>query len=97
MMADAYLNKKTIFVLSILSKEASMGLTIALSIICIFLIVILTGVEYAYLASNKLTIELKRKQGKASGKILGTFFDNPEKFWSTTTIGFYITLVCFCL
>jgi putative hemolysin len=74
-----------------------MGLTIALSVICILLIIILTGVEYAYLASNKLTIELKRKQGKASGKILGSFFDSPEKFWSTTTIGFYIALVCFCL
>ncbi|HEY0299311.1 MAG TPA: CNNM domain-containing protein, partial [Arachidicoccus sp.] len=74
-----------------------MGLAITLSVICILLIIILTGVEYAYLASNKLTIELKRKQGKTSGKILGTFFDNPEKFWSTTTIGFYIALVCFCL
>lgn len=74
-----------------------MGLTIALSVICILLIIILTGVEYAYLASNKLTIELKRKQGRTSGKILGSFFDNPEKFWSATIIGFYIALVCFCL
>jgi CBS domain containing-hemolysin-like protein len=91
------LNKKPIFVLSIDQTEAPMGLAITLSVICILLIIILTGVEYAYLASNKLTIELKRKQGKTSGKILGTFFDNPEKFWSTTTIGFYIALVCFCL
>jgi len=74
-----------------------MGLTIALSVICILMIIILTGVEYAYLASNKLTIELKRKQGRASGKILASFFDNPERFWSATIIGFYIALVCFCL
>lgn len=74
-----------------------MGLTITLAVICLLLIIILTGVEYAYLASNKLTIELKRKQGRASGRILGTFFDNPEKFWSATVIGFYIALVCFCL
>jgi putative hemolysin len=73
-----------------------MSITIALIIICLLLIVILTGVEYAYLASNKLTIELKRKQGKASGKILGTFFDHPERFWSATVIGFYVVLVCFC-
>jgi CBS domain containing-hemolysin-like protein len=53
-------------------------------------------VEYAYLASNKLTIELKKKQGNNSGKILGAFFDHPERFWSATVIGFYILLVCFC-
>ena len=72
-----------------------MGITTALIIICLLLIVIFTGVEYAYLASNKLTIELKRKQGKASGKILGSFFDHPERFWSATVVGFYVVLVCF--
>src|SRR5690606_984785 len=51
---------------------------------------------YAYLASNKLTIELKRKQGTHAGNLLGGFFDQPEKFWSGTVIGFYILLVCFC-
>jgi putative hemolysin len=73
-----------------------MGVTVILILTCLLLIVILTGVEYAYLASNKLTIELKRKQGKASGRVLGTFFDHPERFWSATVIGFYILLVCFC-
>lgn len=73
-----------------------MSITVTLIVICLLLIVILTGVEYAYLASNKLTIELKRKQGKTSGKILGSFFDYPERFWSATVIGFYVVLVCFC-
>ncbi len=73
-----------------------MGLTITLLIICLLFIIILTGVEYAYIASNKLTIELKRKQGKTSGKILGAFFDQPERFWSATIITFYSLLVCFC-
>lgn len=73
-----------------------MTITVSLIVICLLFIIILTGVEYAYLASNKLTIELKRKQGRASGKILGSFFDHPERFWSATVIGFYILLVCFC-
>jgi putative hemolysin len=73
-----------------------MAITVTLLAICLILIVVFTGVEYAYLASNKLTIDLKRKQGKASGKILGSFFDRPERFWAATVIGFYITLVCFC-
>lgn len=73
-----------------------MILTISIVTFFLFFIIILTGLEYAFLASNKLTIELKRKQGKASGKILGSFFDNPERFWSGTVIGFYVLLVCFC-
>ena len=65
-------------------------------IITFILLIILSGVEYAYLASNKLTIELKRNRGNNAGKLLGKFFDFPEKFWSGTVIGFYILLVCFC-
>jgi CBS domain containing-hemolysin-like protein len=65
-------------------------------IIILILMIVTSGVEYAYLASNKLTIELKRKQGTESGKLLGFFFDNPERFWQGTVIGFYILLVCFC-
>ncbi len=73
-----------------------MSITAILIVFCLIFIVILTGVEYAFIASNKLTIELKRKQGRVSGKILGSFFDNPERFWSATVIGFYMLLVCFC-
>ncbi len=64
--------------------------------LCLILLVIISGVEYAYLASNKLTIEIKRKSGSKSGLRLGKFFDDPERFWSGTVIGFYILLVCFC-
>lgn len=67
-----------------------------LAFICFIFIIILTGVEYAWLASNRLTIELKKKQGRGNGKILGSFFDQPERFWSATVIGFYLFLVCFC-
>ncbi len=74
----------------------AMEVTVILILVCLFLIIIFTGVEYAYLASNKLTIDLKKKQGKASGRILANFFDKPERFWSATVIGFYIILVCFC-
>lgn len=66
-----------------------------LLIVLIFLIII-SGVEYAYLASNKLTIELKRKQGSYSGRLLGRFFDFPETFWNGVVISFYFLLVCFC-
>lgn len=73
-----------------------MSLTVIVStIICLVLIIVLSGVEYAYLASNKLTIELKRKQGSTAGKLLGEFFDFPERFWTGTVVGFYVLMVCF--
>lgn len=65
-------------------------------IVCYLFIILLTGFEYAFLASNKLTIELKRSRGNASGRILGSLFDYPHKFWSSTIIGFYILLFGFC-
>ena len=65
-------------------------------LLLLLFIIIISGVEYAYLAANKLTIELKRKQGTKSGRLLGGFFDAPETFWNGTVIGFYILLVCFC-
>lgn len=65
-------------------------------LVLLLFIIIISGVEYAYLAANKLSIELKRKQGTKSGRLLGRFFDAPETFWNGTVIGFYILLVCFC-
>ncbi len=69
--------------------------TIAASCCLIFMIII-SGLEYSWLTSNPLTIELKRKQGRSSSLVLGSFFDNPESFWRTTVITFYILLVIFC-
>src|SRR5690606_18129321 len=73
-----------------------MTTTFILIAVSLLLIIIINGMEYAYLSSNKLTIELKRKQGKESGKTVGAFFDIPERFWSGTTIGFYVLLVITC-
>ena len=41
-----------------------------LAFICFLFIIILTGLEYAWLASNQLTIELKKKQSRNSGKMI---------------------------
>lgn len=68
----------------------------ALLVVILIFLIIISGVEYAYLASNKLTIELRRKQGSRSGKLLGRFFDAPDSFWNGTVISFYFLLVCFC-
>lgn len=73
-------------------------MTLSLIIPWIFIWIILSilaGLEYAYLASNKITIEIRRKSGSVSGQRVAKFFDYPERFWSTTVLSFYLFLVCF--
>ncbi|RQO31317.1 HlyC/CorC family transporter [Taibaiella sp. KBW10] len=63
----------------------------------LFFIVVFVGLEYAFFAANRLTIELKRKQQTRSGILLGHFFEYPEKFWGGTITAFYLSLIGFCL
>jgi hypothetical protein len=46
----------------------------------LFFIIVMTGLEFAYFAANRLTIELKRKQQTGTGVLLGSFFEQPERF-----------------
>jgi len=72
------------------------------SIIIWFLLTILlmgffAGIEMAFYSANRMSIELKKKQGRASGQILDQFVDHPVHFLGTTLIGFNIFLVFFGL
>lgn len=62
----------------------------------LFFIIVVTGLEFAYFAANRLTVELKRKQQTRSGVLLGSFFEQPERFWAATNIAFYVSLIGFC-
>ena len=55
------------------------------------------GIEMAYYSINKMSIELKKKQGRTSGQILDQFIDHPVYFLGTTLIGFNVFLVFFGL
>lgn len=55
------------------------------------------GMEIAFISANKLSIELKKKQGKRSGIILSGFLLNPSRFIGATLIGFNIFLVIYGL
>ncbi|MGB4770778.1 MAG: hemolysin family protein [Chitinophagaceae bacterium] len=55
------------------------------------------GIEVAFVSANKISIELKKKQGLRSGRILSEFLDSPAKFIGTTLIGLNIVLVFFTL
>ncbi|HEY2722366.1 MAG TPA: hemolysin family protein [Chitinophagaceae bacterium] len=55
------------------------------------------GIEMAFYSANRLGIELKKKQGTTSGKLLAQFTESPVRFLGTTLVGFNIFLVFFSL
>lgn len=55
------------------------------------------GYEIAFVSANRLTIELKKKQGKKSGTILARFMEFPARFIGTCLIGLNLFLVIYGL
>jgi len=54
-----------------------------------------SGMEIAFISSNKLQIELQRKQGSLVGRVLSTFVNNPGQFIGTTLMGNTVSLVLY--
>jgi putative hemolysin len=61
-------------------------------IISLLLIGFFAGIEIAFVSANKLSIELRKKQGSFSGKTWSKYADHPARFIGTTLIGFNIIL-----
>ena len=51
------------------------------------------GIEMAFYSANRLSIELKKKQGGASVQLLAKFAESPARLLGTTLIGYTIFLV----
>jgi len=71
--------------------------TIVWIIVSLILIGFFAGYEIAFVSANRLSIELKKKQGKQSGIILSDFVENPAKFIGTCLIGLNTVLVVYGL
>ena len=54
-----------------------------------------SGMEIAFLASNRLKVELDRNKGNATGKILGVFYKRESFFIALLLLGNNIALVLF--
>ena len=72
------------------------GLSIFLGITLLFLI-FFAGIETAFINANRLSIELKKKQGKRSGIILSEFFDKSNDFLGAFLVGIVFCFVLFVL
>ena len=71
--------------------------TIIWFVITLLLMGFFAGIEMAFYSANRLGIELKKKQGTTSGKLLAQFTESPVRFLGTTLIGFNIFLIFFSL
>jgi len=56
-----------------------------------------SGMEMAFVSTNKLKIELDKKQGRFSAKILSRFLKAPAKFISTMLLGNNVALVIYSM
>lgn len=66
-------------------------------IVAILLIGFLSGIEIAFIASNKLSIELSKQQGKKSGKIWAGYVGKPGAFFSSLLVALNFFLVLYGL
>ena len=71
--------------------------TIGWIVITIIFIGFFAGYEIAFVSVNRLSIELKKKQGKSSGIILGKFMEHPANFIGSCLVGLNIFLVIYGL
>ncbi|MBL7746543.1 MAG: HlyC/CorC family transporter [Chitinophagaceae bacterium] len=71
--------------------------TIILSILTLALMGFFAGIEMAFYSANRLSIEIKKKQGGTTSELLSTFIDSPAKFLGATLVGFNILLVFLAL
>jgi putative hemolysin len=74
-----------------------MVLTIISIVFTVLLVAFFEGIEIAFVSANKLSIELKKKQGKKSGIILSRFMEKPASFIAASLIGLNIVLVIYGL
>ena len=75
-----------------------MSLIISIFIgVAVLFIAFFAGIEVAFATANRLSIELKKKQGSASGILLSRLLDEPSRFIGTVIVGFNFFLVVFVL
>jgi magnesium and cobalt exporter, CNNM family len=69
--------------------------SLALILISLVASAIFSGVEMAFISSNKLQLEVRGQKGGLIGRILGLFNERPARFIATLLVGNTLALVIF--
>ncbi|KIC94792.1 hemolysin family protein [Flavihumibacter solisilvae] len=66
-------------------------------IILLLLVGFFSGIEAAFSSVNRLSVELRKKQGRTGGILMSQFLDRPSNFIGIVLVGFNIFLVFYGL
>ena len=64
-------------------------------LLCLLFSALFSGMEIAFVSADKLHIEVLRKKGKLSGRLLALFSNNQSQFLATMLVGNNIALVLY--
>jgi CBS domain containing-hemolysin-like protein len=68
---------------------------LAVILVCLLLYSFFSGMEIAFLSSNKIYLELEKKQENFSARTITKITQNPSKFIATLFIGNYLSLIVY--
>ena len=68
---------------------------VSIIIICLILSAFFSGMEIAYISSNKVYLGIEKRQDNFLSKILSRLTENPSKFIASMLIGNNIALVVY--
>ena len=72
-----------------------MGSVIVIAVVSLLLSAFFSGMEIAFTSSNKLKLEIDRKQDGLFGRIADVFINNPGQYITTMLVGNNIVLVLY--
>ena len=64
-------------------------------LICLLLSAFFSGMEIAFVSSNRIRLEIQKKQGGLMAIALSKLTDNPSKFIATMLVGNNVALVVY--
>ena len=70
---------------------------ISIIILCLILAAFFSGMEIAFISSNKIYLEIEKKQDNFLSRILTKLTENPSKFIAAMLIGNNVALVIYGL